>query len=88
MKTSLLTRRGRGRRRLLLGATTLAVGLVVSTQSSQVAALGGTADPDGPVGTADTASGLLSGLLGRGLTGTTSSPTRPASTPRTAAATG
>ena len=68
MKTSLLTRRGRGRRRLLLGATTLAVGLVVSTQSSQVAALGGTADPDGPVGTADTASGLLSGLLGRGLT--------------------
>jgi hypothetical protein len=67
LKTSLLTRRGRGRRRLLLGATTLAVGLVVSTQSSQVAALGGTAEPDGPVGTADTASGLLSGLLGRGL---------------------
>ena len=68
MKTSLLTRRGRGRRRLLLGATALAVGLVVSTQSSQVAALGGTDDPDGPVGTADSASGLLSGLLGRGLT--------------------
>ena len=69
MKTSLLTRRGRGRRRLLLGATTLAVGLVVSTQSSQVAALGGTADPDGPVGTANAQRAACSAATwGAGLT--------------------